>query len=56
MIKQMDGGISVREFKTLKRIMLTTGQFDPNKWNELNEKQKYWINETKKTLRDLSMS
>lgn len=56
MSHEVSSGVDVRTFKQIKIRMLTTGEFDPNVWNELSDFQKFWVNETKKTYRDLSMS
>lgn len=52
MIKDKDG-LPVREWTKIRRIMLTSGEFDPNISEQLSKAQRYWINEVKKTLRDI---
>lgn len=54
MLTQHDTGLDARQFNEVKRHMLTTGEFDPELWDSLNPMQQFWVNETKKTLRDLS--
>lgn len=49
-------GVDNRTFKEIKRVMLTTGKFDPELYDSLSSYQKYWVNETKKAYRDLDMS
>lgn len=49
-------GVDKATFKRLKSDMLNTGEFDVNYLNKLDSYQAYWVNETKKTLRDLSTS
>lgn len=46
-------GLNQNKWAEVRRTMLETGQFDPNLWEELSKAQKFWINETKKTLRSL---
>ena len=53
MLTPKEGGLDKKSFKEVKKIMLTTGTFDPNLWHLLNERQKFFINELKKSLRDL---
>ena len=53
MLTPGDPGLSNSEFKKVKIHMLYTGEFDPNLWDRLSERQKFWVNQTKKTLRDL---
>jgi len=52
MIKEKDG-LSASDWKTIRNVMLNTGEFDPNLSEELSKAQRFWINETKKGLRDI---
>ena len=54
MIAPQEPEVSASVFKRIKIRMLTTGEFDNNDFHLLSSNQKYWVNETKKTLRDLS--
>lgn len=47
-------GLDARQWKHVKMIMLTTGTFDFNLFESLNTYQRYWVNETKKSYRDLT--
>lgn len=47
-------GLSASDWKSMREHMLTTGEFDPNRYEELNNDQKYWVNQTKLALRGLS--
>lgn len=49
-----EAGIPPREWTKVRRQMLIDGTFDPNLWEECSKAQRYWINETKKTLRDIN--
>lgn len=42
-------GLGTREWAQARNRMLKTGEFDPN--IVLNERQRYWVNETKNALR-----
>ena len=53
MLTPRDPGLSNSEFKKVKIHMLYTGEFNPNLWNELSERQKFWVNQTKLALREL---
>lgn len=46
-------GLDDREWKRVRTHMLKTSEFDPNLGEQLNDYQKYFINEAKKTLRDI---
>ena len=52
MLKPEQPGLSQSQFKEIKRRLLEEGEFDPNYYEEMNTFQKYWVNETKKTLRE----
>ena len=51
-IKEKDG-LSVSEWKRVRMTMLKTAEFDPNLLESLSKAQRFWINESKKTLRDI---
>jgi len=46
-------GLSQKRFKEIKMRLLEEGVFDPNVWEEMNSYQRFWVNETKKSYRDL---
>ena len=46
-------GLNPSDWKRAKLHMMNTGEFDPNLFEEMNKAQRYWVNETKKTLRDI---
>lgn len=54
--RELDDSLTPQEWARIRRTMLTTGQFDPNILHRLNDYQKYWVNETKLAIRDLSKS
>ena len=47
-------GLDAREWKKVREHMLNTGGCDPDKMEEMNKAQRWWINETKLALRSLS--
>lgn len=49
-------GLDSSSWKQLKLAMLNTGEFNPDMWNSLSDYQKYFVNELKKSYRDLSKS
>lgn len=46
-------GLNATQWKKIKLQMLNTGEFNPNVWSLLDSYQKFWVNETKKSYRDL---
>ena len=52
MVKEKDG-LSASEWKKVRMTMLNTSECDPNIIEQMSKAQRYWINETKKTLRDI---
>lgn len=55
LLKLHEGGVGLdaRKWKEVRLHMMHTGEFDPNLFGQMNKAQKWWVNETKKTLRDL---
>jgi hypothetical protein len=51
--KAPEDGMNVREWAKVRRILMTTGEFDPNRGGELSQYQRDWISDTKNTYRDL---
>ena len=56
MLKPTQEGLSSSEFKEIKTRLLQTGEFNPEVWNDMNAFQKFWVNETKKSYRDIEES
>ena len=52
MVKEKNG-LNASDWKKVRLTMLNTGEFDPNLSEQLSKAQRYWVNETKKTLRDI---
>ena len=46
-------GLDASAWKKVRMTMLNTSEFDPNLSEQLSKAQRYWVNETKKTLRDI---
>lgn len=55
LLKLHEGGVGLdaRQWKQVRMHMLNTGEVDVNLLEEMNKAQRWWVNETKKTLRDL---
>ena len=52
MAKEKDG-LNASEWKKVRMTMLNTGECDPNISEELSKSQRYWLNETKQTYRNI---
>ena len=56
LLKLHEGGVGLdaSTWKKTRIEMLNTGECNPELTELMNKAQRYWVNETKKTLRDLS--
>jgi len=48
------GGLNPVKWAKWRRDLLTTGTYDPNRWEELSRQQKWWTKETLNILKNLS--
>lgn len=51
---QYGTGLPATEWTKCRKHMLTTGECDPEQIDRMNKAQRFFINECKKTLRDIN--
>ena len=47
-------GVSASDWVEIRKTLLNTGEFDPNRLEELSKLQRFWVNQTKLGLRSIN--